>query len=589
MARTAWLSLLGLLYVAGSCRADAPFCRCTSEDACWPSAAEFDTLAQQVSQPLIQLMPPAQPCYIDANSSDCTAVENGWTDGVWRSDQPGAMQSTNFETFTFPNGTIDACYLNVSLNVPCHQGSVSVIGVNASTVSDVQAAVTFAAQHNLSLVVKNTGHDYFGRSDRRGSFVIWTHHMKNITVHTSFLPAGAPDNVTGEHAITIGAGVQWHETYAAVNASGRSIVGGVAAGGSVGSAGGWPLGGGHSALSPTFGLGVDNVLEIELVTSTGEHLTVNAYQHPDLFWALRGGGGGTFGIVTALTYRTHPLVPIIGAFFNATATLNGTTPAANAPLVQAFAELVRLTPNLTDTHWGGYTMLDPAADDNLSFSFVYVLPNASWAAANATIDPFFDFARAVAANSSGALVVTETSTQPFASFFDWYTRVIPPTGGVGTNIELGTWLLPRDTLEADPAHTAAVLLDGPGVEYYLVAGGVVSEVDPDVAGINPAWRKANVHVITGALWDEGATSEFIDAQRQDLARRTANMRALAPESGAYFNEASLFEPNFQQAFFGSHYDALKAIKQVYDPLDLFVVTEGVGSEDWDKALKCRLT
>lgn len=138
---------------------------------------------------------------------------------------------------------------------------------------------------------------------------------------------------------------------------------------------------------------------------------------------------------------------------------------------------------------------------------------------------------------------------------------------------------------------------------------MVSEVDPDAAGINPAWRKANVHVLTGALWDEGATSEFIDAQRQDLARRTANMRALAPESGAYFNEvrfprasmkartqllnnmvqASLFEPNFQQAFFGSHYDALKAIKQVYDPLDLFVVTEGVGSEDWDKALKCRLT
>lgn len=218
-------------------------------------------------------------------------------------------------------------------------------------------------------------------------------------------------------------------------------------------------------LRGVFPLGVDNVLEIELVTSTGDHLTANAYQHPDLFWALRGGGGGTFGIVTALTYRTHPLVPIIGAFFNATATLNGTTPSANTPLVQAFAELVRLTPNLTDTHWGGYTMLDPAADDTLSFSFVYVLPNASWAAANATIDPFFNFARAVAANSSGELVVTETFTQPFASFFDWYTSTIPPTGEVGFNIELGTWLLPRDTLESDPAHTAAVLLDGPGVEY----------------------------------------------------------------------------------------------------------------------------
>lgn len=67
------------------------------------------------------------------------------------------MQNTNFETFEFPNGTIDACYINTGLGVPCNQGSVSVIGVDARTVEDIQAAVKFAATHNLRLAVKNTG------------------------------------------------------------------------------------------------------------------------------------------------------------------------------------------------------------------------------------------------------------------------------------------------------------------------------------------------------------------------------------------------------------------------------------------------
>jgi len=70
------------------------------------------------------------------------------------------MEAPNFETFMFKNGTIDACYLNTSLGVPCTQGNVPVIGVNATTPEDVQAAVQFAVQYNVKLVVKNTGYVY---------------------------------------------------------------------------------------------------------------------------------------------------------------------------------------------------------------------------------------------------------------------------------------------------------------------------------------------------------------------------------------------------------------------------------------------
>jgi hypothetical protein len=70
---------------------------------------------------------------------------------------PGQMQQPNFEAFEFPNGTIHACFLNTTLGIPCNQGSIPVIGVDARTVSDVQAAVEFAKRKNLRVVVKNTG------------------------------------------------------------------------------------------------------------------------------------------------------------------------------------------------------------------------------------------------------------------------------------------------------------------------------------------------------------------------------------------------------------------------------------------------
>jgi len=131
-------------------------CRCTSGSACWPSDSEFQTLASKVSQSLIHPVPPATPCYNSA-AGNCTDVQAGWGNGVWRSDQPGAAQFTNYETYTFPNGTIQGCYLNTTLGFPCQQGNVPVIGVDARTPGDIQEAVEFAVKYNLRLVIKNTG------------------------------------------------------------------------------------------------------------------------------------------------------------------------------------------------------------------------------------------------------------------------------------------------------------------------------------------------------------------------------------------------------------------------------------------------
>ncbi|KAH7914858.1 hypothetical protein BJ138DRAFT_1143106 [Hygrophoropsis aurantiaca] len=545
-------------------------CRCTYGEDCWPTSSEFAQLESQISQPLIYPHPTGAVCYpINDPSGNCSGLDVTSTDGRWRSSQPGTMEAPNWETYMFKNGTISACYANTTLGVPCTQGSVPVIGVDARSPADIQAAVGFAVKHNLRLVVKNTGHDYLGRSTARGAFVVWTHNMKNITYNATFVPQSAPPDET-YNALTVTAGVQWYEAYDAIQAQGRMMVGGVSVGGSVGASGGWVLGGGHSALSPTYGLGVDNTVEMNVVLSTGEYLTVNAYQHPDLFWAMRGGGGGTYGILTSVTYRTYPSLPIQAALFIANST--------SAPAMQdLFAEILRLHPALSDAGWAGY-----GGTLNNQLFLVYIKPNGTEAQANQTFSPILSYAQ----NLSSQGLSTEWYPMSYNSWYSLYTQFFSGNGQVGGNTMLGSRLLERDALENHSKELADILFPG-GLTWNFVAGGEVSKIDPDSAGLNPAWRKAILHVTFGISWDFGANAKEIQQQIEILKAEEKALHDLTPQSGAYFNEASLFEENWQYTFFGTHYPKLKAIKDKYDPYRLFVVAEGVGSEEWDGDLNCR--
>ncbi|EIW73963.1 hypothetical protein CONPUDRAFT_170409 [Coniophora puteana RWD-64-598 SS2] len=394
-----------------------------------------------------------------------------------------------------------------------------------------------------------------------------------------FPDEGAPSNegYDGEEdflAFTLEAGVQWSEAYAAANATGRVLVGGLSAGGSVGAAGGWIQGGGHSALSSNYGLGVDNAIQMTVVTSTGEHLTVNAYQNSDLFWALRGGGGGTYGIVTSVTYQTHPDLPLVAAFFVAYST-NSTV------LKQVFTESFAMLPALSDAGWGGYGGINETG-----VGFFDISPNVSWAQANETWNPFFE---RVANLTSSGLNITTALTVPYPSFYPLYESMFrTPTGQNGGNLILGSRLIPRVVIETNNEEMSAAVFETPGMTWNFVAGGQVSKVDPDSAGINPAWRDAVVHITWGASWDDGATADDIGKLAAGLKEQEARIRALTPTSGCYFNEASPFEEDFQYTFFGDHYARLKEIKDKYDPHQLFVVTQGVGSEEWNDDLICRV-
>jgi len=187
----------------------------------------------------------------------------------------------------------------------CVVGTYVSFAVNVSSAQDVQRTLAFATKHNIRFIVRNTGHDYLGKSTGPGALAVWMHNMKDIQMIDYTSP-----NHTGK-AIQVGAGVQMFEAYAAADAAGYSVVGGECS--TVGYAGGYVQGGGHSSLASTYGLAADQVLSYEVVDGRGEVLQATQTQNSDLFWALSGGGGGTYGVVTSMTSKAHINVPVTGA------------------------------------------------------------------------------------------------------------------------------------------------------------------------------------------------------------------------------------------------------------------------------------
>ena len=172
----------------------------------------------------------------------------------------GALQQVNFEVNAALNET---CYVDSNRTIPCAQGNLPVYGVAVQSADDISKTIKFACSKNLRLVIKNTGHDYLGRSTGAGALSIWTHKMQNISFSKDFKPQGCNKGVGT--TVTIGAGVQLKDLYFAVGQQNQSVVAGMAS--TVGAAGGYIQGGGHSPMANLFGMSTDNAIEYQLVTA----------------------------------------------------------------------------------------------------------------------------------------------------------------------------------------------------------------------------------------------------------------------------------------------------------------------------------
>ncbi|KAF9274743.1 hypothetical protein BGZ74_004245, partial [Mortierella antarctica] len=244
-----------------------------------------------------------------------------------------------------------------------------------------------------------------------------------ITFNDDFIPEGASSGVDGCKAIILGSGVQWKDVYEAADGHGAIIVGGA---GTVGSSGGFCQGGGHSFLSPRFGLCVDNVLQYKIVVADGSIKTANTFQNEDLFWALRGGGGGTFGVVVEAIYRTHPAVNSISL--------------ASYQIYYSGVEIRRKIisnwlshqANLSEAGWSGLTVMN----DN-TMTIQYFLSDVDESFAKSSIAPFFDYAETL----KGILVWGTISELPsFWSAFQMFDR---NSYHAVQNTIIGSRLIPR--------------------------------------------------------------------------------------------------------------------------------------------------
>ncbi|KAH7099503.1 FAD/FMN-containing protein [Auriculariales sp. MPI-PUGE-AT-0066] len=512
--------------------------KCTFGQACWPSPEAWVAFNASISGRLVAPVPPAAVCHNDRQLYDaaaCEVAKSNWTNSFWRASQVGGYQDLLWE-----NGS-QQCFIDAAQDAPCQQGLVPSLATAAQNASDIEASVKFAAAHNLLLVVKNTGHDLLGRSSGAGSFAIWTHNLRGIAFNDSFTPTGCP-STSASSSVTIQAGEHWIDVYKAADEHGVIVVGGATR--SVGAAGGWITGGGHSALGTLYGMGVDNALQFTVVTADGTHRIVSACSEPDLFWALRGGGGSAFGVLTSVTYKTHPaLTNIVASIISWKGTTNSDTNAVSSTLL-------KLIPTLSTTGWSGYFSLLPPI--------------------NATFASMFELGRG---NVTAKYFV-------FPSWYSFMENILLQDVIIAIRGVLGGRLLDANAL----TNHAETLVDmatanNAGGSFNFVAGGAVSTVDPDSAALHPYWRKALVSFNIGALWDNTTSLSEANALRANVTARTQELaRLIGEDAGAYTNEADPDEPRWREVFWGSHYPRLLSIKKAVDPNNVFTCNRCVGSE-----------
>ena len=582
------LSVVGS-YLTTLVRADAPVVvpsvrRVRPSDPSWPTSASWEKLKQQVGGRLIPVSSPLAPCLDAPDSAACAARVEEMKNPYFIGEQAGGTQTSG--------------WLGGWTSAP------SAYAVAVRHTEDVVAAVNFARDNNPRLVVKGGGHSYQGTSNAADSLLIWTREMHDITLHDSFVADGCVDTAPRQ-AATIEAGALWLPTYNAVTTkAGRYVQGGGCA--TVGVAG-LIQSGGFGSFSKNYGLAAASLLQAEIVTADGKVLIANACTNPDLFWALKGGGGGSFGVVTKLTLATYELPAFFG---RVQGLIKANSDAAFRKLIGAFMHFYHET--LFNPHWGESVSF--RADNALLLNMAFQGLDKS--EADAAWKPFLDFLT----SSPQDFVISEAlkiTGIPARHYWDpeYRKRVLPDTvvadnqpgaspdnvSWAGNQIEVNIFIygyesvwLPASLLGQQDALADSLFASTRHFEVQLHFNkGLAGAPEERVAAArdtatNPAVLDAfSLALIAGG---DSHTSPGLSGHEPDLAagRKAAvaitaaadELRAITPVAGAYVSEGNFFDNVWQTSFWGSNYPKLAEVKKKYDPAGLFFVHHGVGSEEW---------
>jgi Berberine and berberine like len=372
-------------------------------------------------------------------------------------------------------------------------------------------------------------------------------------------------------AARLGAGMGVGESYMAVHKYGYRIVGGEC--GTVGVAGGYSQGGGHSVLTSENGLGSDQVLEWEVVTTSGEHLIATPEQNSDLYWALSGGGGGTYGVAVGVTVKIFKDGPFAGGAL----VFNNTDTPGNEVFWKAVELWYRYFPSFTvNNNTVQFVLLNSTLDAQ-----AINLPGQDVAAVNRLMAPYLAELDALSVKYSFKTVHSKT----YYDHFDNYYGPLPHGAEPVTTI-LYARLIPRKVIENPESNANLVDALRSVVEAgkFLIGCGVFDlrgKHHPDNA-VLPAWRDAQAVCIANGFWDFEAPLSHNLAIKDELADLHAPaMDAATPGSGVYMNEVDpLYKGDWKQAMYGVNYDRLLEIKNKYDPDHLLFGHMSVGSDEF---------
>ncbi|MGH8157341.1 MAG: FAD-binding protein [Rhodanobacter sp.] len=556
-------------------------------DATWPSAARWDELKRDVGGRLLKLESPFAGCAETPASAACSEALKHLKNPYYIGDQPALTQTS---------GWADAW-----------TSQPSVYAVAAESAADVVAAVNFAREHHLRLVVKGGGHSYQGTSDAPDSLLVWTRHMNYVTLHDAFVGQGCAGRQAPQPAVTVGAGAMWIDAYDAVTTrGGRYVQGGGCT--TVGVAG-LVQSGGFGSFSKNYGTAAAGLLEAEIVTADGQVRIVNACTHPDLFWGIKGGGGASLGVVTRLTLRTRELPAYFGAVFGA---IKAASDDAYRVLIAKVISFYQS--DLFNPHWG--EQLSFRGDNVLRIAMVFQGLNQR--EAERVWSPFIEWVRAREEYSFAKEV--QVVSLPARHFWDAEflrkhaqgfivddDRPGAPRDHIlwaGDQGQVGWFIhsfksawMPASLLGKDrqPALVDAIFACTRHWEvgFHFNKGLAGASADDLAAAKNTATNPAVLDAFALAIIAGDSDPAFpgmpgpkpdLVSARDDASHIGKAMDALlrvAPNAGSYVSESDYFESAWQTSFWGTNYPKLAVVKHRYDPDGLFFVHHGVGSEAWN--------
>jgi FAD/FMN-containing dehydrogenase len=603
-------ALLPILPRCAVATASPGFRRVRPSDAAWPSKLAWKQLNDAVGGNLVPVDFPLSILKSDPNGAVAKELLANLKNPYFIREHAGLTQSL---------GWIDAW-----------KTSPSVYAVMARNANDIAAAVNFARENQLRLVVRGGGHSYQGTSNAPDSLLVWTRNMRDIEMHDAFVPQGCEHTMQPQPAVTIGAGTIGIQAYDAVTTKGgRYIQGGgcltVCLGGLVQS-------GGFGSYSKHYGTAAGSLLEAEVVTADGQIRIANACTNPDLFWALRGGGGGTFGVVSKMTLRTHDLPKFFGTV---NFTVRASSDDAYRNLIRKFVGFYR--DNLFNDHWGEQVHVKP--DNTLTVQMVCYGLNGDQM--KAVWEPFLAF---VEANNYSLPGFKTIGSFPARHQWDaqwwnehWPEIAFPRNGNPlhaladdvlvyvmsqpamaqdnrpgaapdnvwwkGNTEECAVYWwgyeslwLPASLLEGDQQQRLAEALFAASrsfaVELHFNKGLAGAPHDAISDAKDTAMNPVVLDAFALAIVTDGERPCYpgIPGHEPSVAegRKAAvridqcvnQLRAVAGDNGAYVSESNYFQKNFQRAYWGTNYPRLAEIKRKYDPDSLFFVHNGVGSEQW---------